>query len=321
MKNNKKSIITLIILTLLVFAFSGCLPTASIIDYRTGTKGLLFSLEGPNEIIIYEDEPSPYEEYEIKIENDGATKIEDQDIYVKVDLKDGFLKMKNDGSNYIILNSLDAFNLATIHQLEGKTKWGFDGEDISHFFTLEAMAPPNQGVTAIISAELCYRYETILSDSICINTVRHRDNEGCSRSDYSYGSGQGGPIKISKVEVREIVDDRNNVVPRIVLTIENAEGGIVSLPDGDNFKEGCLAKEEINKLKITEALLGQDYLTCNDGDDEISLVDGEKRVVCELGGQLPDNAQGYFDTTLYIELEYGFHSITSKTVNIVRKNY
>jgi len=320
MINLKKLVTIIVTLTLLVFTFSGCLPSASVIDYRTGTKGLLFSIEGPNEITIYGNEPSPYEEYEIKIENDGATKIEDQDIYVKIDLKDGFLKMKSDGSNYATLNSLDAFNLATIHQLEGKTKWGFDGEDISHFFTLEALARPNQGVTAIISAELCYRYETILSDSICINTIKHRDGGGCSRSDYPYG-GQGGPIKISKVEVREIVDDRGDVTPRIVLTIQNAEGGIVSLPDGDNFKEGCLAKEEINKLKITEALLGQDYLTCNDGDDEITLVDGEKRVVCELGGQLPENPQGYFDTTLYIELEYGFHSIISKTVDIIRKNY
>jgi len=318
----KKKHITLIgIMTLIAIFIIGCLPSTPVFNYRTGTKGLTLTIDGPDEIIMYEGDATPHEEYEFKIKNDGATDIDQNDVYLKIQFKEGFLKLREDGSTYKSISSLNDFNFGTINHLMGKNKYSNNGEEISYFTVLEAISPPNQGVSATINADLCYRYKTILSDTICVNSEKIT-NGGCSVMDHSYSSGQGAPIKISKVEVRDILLTNRKVTPKIIITVENAEGGIVSLAGGDSFKEGCLAKSDINKVTIESVALGNNELNCDIPSNIINFdEDGERKVSCEAGSGIPTDPQGYYDTPIYIELSYGYHTMASMKVDIIRKNY
>jgi hypothetical protein len=319
----------IIIFVSLVLVITGCnfnfLPSAPMsIDFRTGTLGLEVNIDGKDNIMIYGASSSTKETYIIRIENKGATSIKDDGFYMRFHLSEDYL-ITEDKKNNIILEKLSNFNARDI--LEGKTKYSKSGDKGEYLLVLQGAAPPNQGATAKISLDVCYRYETVLADSICINTKFHENKDkGCKKNEYSYSQGQGAPIKISKIEVKESAEESGSTTPSptLVITIENPKGGIFSLPEGEKYKEGCLQKKEINQLKIEEARLGTYDLKC-DGikeDKKVEFSSNERKIVCSLPKDNKfEDPEGSLQTVLYIKLEYGYHQNEEKTINIVRENY
>ncbi|MFT4297739.1 MAG: hypothetical protein ACMXX5_00955 [Candidatus Woesearchaeota archaeon] len=320
----KLKLFTIIIGCMILLNLSGCFspPGVTYIDFRSGREGLRLSILGPNEMKLYPGQETTYEEFEFIVENRGASNLENNDIYMRIQMTDNFLVKKDTDIGRITLRSLDEFNNMRITSLEGKSSYRRTGDQISHFLNTEATPPPQKYTTANIRADLCYRYKTILSDSICINTVKHLPGKGCSRTRYTYNQGQGAPIRITSIEIREIYTQDDEIQTNIVLEIENVEGNIVSLPDGSNFIEGCLSRHNINHIKIESATLGNNQLKCTEDDDDIiELIDNKRNIVCTLQGSHPDISEGHYDTTLYIELAYGYHTSAVKRVNIVREDY
>lgn len=305
----------------------GCLPSTPEIDYRVGTEGLVLSIIGPEEIMLYDDEAQYFEDYEIKIENKGATTIggsgsasTTEGIYMRIQLSE-FLSEKDSGKKQISLNSLSEISPSPLTELDGKTMYSNEGWDVSYFLPIKATAPPNRGVDASIKVDLCYRYKTILSSTVCVNTKKQKEGEGCKTKEYSFYGGQGGPIAITKVEVRETTEQDGKVNPRVILTVENRGDDIVSLPEGDDFKQACLASQNINKLKMNAVKLGTRDMTCDVTDNQIDISDDdEKVVVCTYSGDMGTAPLGYIDSLLYVELEYGYHASESKDLSIVRKD-
>ena len=298
------------ILLISLFGLTGCLPSTPAINYRTGTEGLVLSIDGSDEIFIYQNDVAPYENYEIKIENKGATPIKEgtsgssnDGIYMRIHMSE-FLKEKESGKSKVSLRSLDDIASYSLTILEGKTIYGTKGEDVSHFLDVLASAPPNQGVEANIKADLCYSYKTILSDSICVENKVMRRNKGCTRKEHTYSSGQGAPIAITNVKIEYNLLQDDKVTPKIVFKVENVEGDIVSLAEGTEFMQGCLSQQNLNKIKLVSARLGANDLNCDTEDNNvIELKDNEKVIVCELESSSIESPEGYFDSPLYIELE------------------
>jgi hypothetical protein len=322
MKKKKAKIVLAMAIIVLSTILSSCIsmPYTPSIDYRIGTKGLEMTLDGPSKIEIYEGETGIKEEFSLKVENKGSVTVENDEMYTLITLPDTFLKATN--PPIMTLEDVSSYNgQVGVEEINGKTRYDKDGESISHYFTLEANPPKNQGATATIKAELCYKYKTVLSTSVCINTVKQEKGKGCKISTYSFSNGQGAPIRINSVEVRELRNDDGTTTQKIVMDIDNVNGNIFSLPDGDSFKEGCLAKEKINSFNIERALLGTISLNCNKGNKAVSMKDNERQLECDVPSSLQSNAVGFLDTTLYIELGYGYYDSIEKTVDIIRKNY
>jgi hypothetical protein len=319
-KNKRIIIVCFCLISLLIL--SGCFsPGVTYIDYRSGTEGLNINIIGPNDITLYPGSTSEYDEYEFRIINKGSTTINKDDIYMRIQLTNNFLREKDTDKNRIILRSMDDFNAQKTTYLEGKTRFNIQGYDISHFINIEAIPGPHRYTTANIRADLCYRYKTILTESICINTRKHRPNQGCNKKEYYFSNGQGAPIRISKLEVRELQTSDDNIEIRLMITVENVQGNIVSSAQSDKFAEGCLLQQDINKIDIIEAKLGSIDLNCNNNNDIIELIDNQRTITCTIDDNISDNAQGYFDTPLYIELAYGYYTTYSKSISIIRTEY
>jgi hypothetical protein len=317
---HKNNLILSFITILMLLGVTGCFsPSVSYIDFRSGSEGLKLEIKGPNEIVLYPGSTSEYEEFEFIIRNRGSTNIENNDIYMRVQLTNNFLAERNSQKNNIVLSSLDSFNNQKITTLNGKGRFNRQGDYISYFMNIDAFPGPHEYTSATIKADLCYRYKTILATTICVNTQKHRQGEGCSKKDYSFSNGQGAPILISNLEVKETQGNEDSVELRLIFTVENREGDIVST--SGKFTEGCLLQQDINTVGLIEAKLGSLDLKCNEGNNFLELIDNKRTVICTIEEGLPNIGQGYYDAPLYIELSYGYHTSASKTITLIRKQY
>lgn len=297
------------VLSIMLFLVS-CLPSTTEVDFRSGRDGVSVEITGPEKITLYSGSPLPVEVYDIKVENKGATDLNNDDIYMRIKSVGDFLKPKE--GTPMIVNSVSELSGQSMSVIEGKNIYSNKGDFAYHYATFTAY--PDE-VSTTVDVDLCYRYKTVLSDSICINTIKHKEG-GCVKDKYTYSSGQGAPVVVQKVEVGYIPQEDGVVIPKLMITIDNNDGGIVTLPD--KFKEGCTAQEDINRLKIGDVKLGNQDLDCGITDKTL-LIDEEKTITCTLSGIQPESPEGYYDTTIYVELEYGFHTSDSINVDIVKE--
>ena len=311
---NVKTTIIIILFTLILTAcnIDQLLPDSTNVDFRKGTQGLIVDIEGENDIITYGHDTSTNEAYIIKIENKGATDIPQEGFFMKIHHTSDFLRLKNGD---LLIDSLKTFNIDT---MLGKSKYNSKGDYIEHLLVFQGTPPFNQGATASISVDTCYLYETILSKTICINTQINKNNKGCKKDTYSFSQGQGGPMKISKAEIKETIKPGTDdvIIPKIILTIENSGGNIFTLPE--SFKQACLEKKDINRFRISDAKLGTMELDCN---GEIVMKDKSKKIVCTPDAAFGESLGVSFDTILYIKLEYGYLETATKNINVIRESY
>ncbi|MFT4303233.1 MAG: hypothetical protein ACMXYG_01595 [Candidatus Woesearchaeota archaeon] len=307
----KKIILTIQSFLIVVFLIA-CSTSSPSIDYRTGRQGLELSITGPNNIIIYTGSELPLETYDIKIENKGATDIKNDEFFMRVTPTGNFLRPTE--NTVLIVNSLNEITGGRITEIAGKSLYSSKGDEIYHSVIFRPF--PQDIFQTTLNVDVCYTYKTILSDSICIETIRNQEN-GCKTNRYNYNRGQGAPIVIESVELKYLPSTENRVKPRLEIDIVNADGGIVTLPE--NFKEGCLAQNQINQVKIDSVKLGEQELLC-DVPENILQLDQRRKIICNLESELEEDPQGYYDTLLYIELSYGFHATRNMRVSITRQN-
>ena len=111
------------------------------------------------------------------------------------------------------------------------------------------------------------------------------------------------------------------ISPKLILTIENTKGNIFT--SEDEFINGCTTKENINKIKASSLIvrLGQEDLTCISGNNGYLFFDKNKiKIICESKNPIKDNPQGFYDTTLYVELKYGYFETVKKEIDIKKEN-
>jgi hypothetical protein len=310
--------ICIILVILSTLFIGGCMNNNNIRQPArriTGNDGLTFKIEGKNKIELFGNFPAT-EIYQINIENKGKYNIKNDEFFAEIVLKDG-LRENQENKQNIILNSLSDFNIYNINTLEGLSQIRLKGDSITKMLNIETNVPSGQGITTGFTTKACYKYQTIFSETVCINSIKKNKEDNCAKSSYSFASGQGAPIKISKVEIVDKLIENNLVTPRIILTIENTKKQITSLPE--TFSSPCKSQENINKIKLVNAQLGQQMLSCNVENGIIDLSKNEQTVVCDLDRNPNIEFGDSFDTILHIILEYGYSNIETFNIDIVRK--
>ncbi len=309
---NKNLILLPGIVFLLVIA--GCNGTAnkSITDedVRKGVDGLAmaFTKNAPPDK-VFEQSIFPIG---IELKNKGAS-----------DVQKGFLVLGFE-KEYVDATAMEAKETLDI---KGKSIFNLNGDE--EFITLNAQAKKvgSQSEThpSTIFATACYPYRTILGASVCVDTDifgKQLRKKACQAKDLQFDKGQGGPIAITKVEVRMLPDadnDPNKVVPHFIIYMENKGNGEVVAED--KIEDVCSKKplgfKDFNRITV-RASLSDKELNCNLGETEKaeSRLREKKAIArCTLKEGIPGDRDA-FASPLKIEAAYGYTFTISKDITI-----
>ena len=320
MKNNKKAVVIIGILLVLVVA-SGCeggkifgkkqdkRPITDA-DIRKGTDGLdmEFLKNAPPER-VFEESPFPIS---LRLKNEGASNIEEgilifasEKAYVNVSLE------SKERQEFII---------------KGKSIYSPVGDE--EFVTLTAgakrISAQSETHPSTIFATACYPYNTILGTSVCIDTDiigEVRGKKVCDIKDLTFSEGQGAPVAVTKIETRMLPDvDVNKVKPHFIIFIENKGNGEVvnSSKLGEACSSSGLNYTDFNTLTIS-ASLPQGDLKCSENVDPgpaaVRLREKEDIVRCTSDDGI-DIGRDAYTAPLKIELNYGYTFTISKDIII-----
>jgi len=345
MKNNKKAVVIIGILLVLVVA-SGCeggkifgkkqdkRPITDA-DIRKGTDGLdmEFLKNAPPERVFegrFLTNATP--ERVVEGSQDDEGKVITSDFPIS-------LRLKNEGASNIeegilIFASEKAYVNVSLESKErqefiikGKSIYSPVGDE--EFVTLTAgakrISAQSETHPSTIFATACYPYNTILGTSVCIDTDiigEVRGKKVCDIKDLTFSEGQGAPVAVTKIETRMLPDvDVNKVKPHFIIFIENKGNGEVVNSDklGAACSSSGLEYTDFNTLTIS-ASLPQGDLKCSEKTDEavsteVRLREKEDMVRCTLEDGI-DIGRDAYTAPLKIELNYGYTFTISKDIII-----
>ena len=165
----------------------------------------------------------------------------------------------------------------------------------------------------------CYHYVTRANPTICIDPEPYSltsEKKVCQVEDIVLSS-QGAPIAITKVE-EEILKD--SIQFRIHFK-NLGNGEVIKLdslnkcsPDNDEI----LDRKDIDLVKISDIKVSYETITgsCKPTDQGYArLFEGEGFVICSMPKR--EDVKTAYNTPLFIELEYGYRTSISKTVEII----
>lgn len=273
-------------------------------DYRKGSSGLqLDFIRGspPSDLL-----PDSSFAIGLDIHNAGASSI-----------GDGIVVL-NYPSDYV---ELETQNLQHI-SLAGKNQLNPDGEERSYFFNARSLYLDLESSSRSLplSVSACYRYETILTETICVGMNHDNDFDSgdpvCDVRDYTY-SGQGSPLVIESVNLALVPTDADGIViPVFDIVVSHHGSGIITNPD--NYAMFCTnslrSSGESGVFRIKDASLSDMPLSCK--GSEQSLTDGKKRIKCEsLRGV--NKYMMPFQAPFNLVLEFGYTEFESLTIDLV----
>lgn len=299
--------IPIILIVLLAGIFVGCSnnePAAPISDenFRTGTTGLEMEfLENGPPSIIYETSSF---QVALNLKNAGAYDINKAKVIVNFE-KD-YMEALQSPSNTIALIGRSIINP--------------DGEEKPIFFRMKAknLEAMSETHISLIQATACYTYESITSDSACIDSDIYNMNsdKACKVETINSGS-QGAPIAVTMIEPRYAMDD-NKIIPSYLIVISNAGSGNPILSNNvDDFCSASVGKtDDWNKIRI-DAKLGNVPMSCFPNPVKLSN-NGDTFITCSLDEGIEGNKPAYV-TPITIKLDYGYSFTISKEVEIGKR--
>jgi len=304
----------ILLLILVIFLISGCgrfsSDTGPISDVKihTGTSAL--------EIEFLKDNP-PNEVFEdqifkaaVLLKNRGAFDITNG--ILLIGLEEDYTELLYERYNQIDL------------ELEGKSKYNPIGEEKIEEFVLRAkdVGLQTQEHESSIYITSCYKYQTELSEAVCIDTDIHNVKpieKACEVKDISLNS-QGAPVAITKIEETISPNEAGDIiVPQFTIYIQNkGRGEVIKASEiADVCSSKPLTSEDINKLKI-EAYLSGIPLECK--PYELKLQNKQEKVICSLKEGVKKD-EPTFTTLLSVILDYGYTQTISKRVTIKKIVY
>lgn len=198
--------------------------------------------------------------------------------------------------------------------LEGKEQFQTIDDFKVFSFRMHAgqLEPMSESHSAIVSVNTCYDYVSKVYADICIDTDPHNIRPGekpCSTSTISTSSGQGGPVKISRIEPRMVVDG-DNIKPQLKIYIENAKSGSVTRYGqvGKYCSNQALSTDDFNKISASNVEIGLSGANKNDFNcipGEIWLKGESDYITCTMQSGVSNNIDPYL-TPIYVELKYGY---------------
>ncbi len=271
----------------------------------TGTEGLALSFV-PNipPPIIYSTEPIMVM---MQTENKGT-----------YDIKKGEGSIYLSGFDPSIIPGLSS-KPEEIDNLDGRNMYRKQGDIAQIEFTGEIKL--NQEIdkyNTIILATACYKYETSVGASVCIDPNPYtttRQTKICTPTTIELGSGQGAPITVTKIEV-----DPSKVKTRFRIHIKNVGKGTVfkesKLKECSPFDKKGLEFKDANVVKIeTIEAANEPLINCKptNPEKELRLINGEGILYCDLDTTKFVSA---FITPINIKISYGYRDIATKQIEI-----
>jgi len=311
----KRIMIIIISLLILTGCGAGGIGGKPAIDrVHTGTKGLELNFlkdSPPSE--VYEDEMFLLS---ARVSNEGAHDIEDA--YIILGIEEEYMSVENWMSTRIRIGEFLS-NQAVI-SLEGKSDTNPEGgaDVLSIKMQAGKLDSQTEVHTTNIYLAACYAYQTTFSDTICVDTDLYGTRnieKACSAKD-SYGhSSQGGPIAITKIELRMAPSEKEDIViPELKIHIKNKGNGEVVR--SNRYAEFCtgstISKDDINQVGIRAKLSGE-WLTCEPRVLKLGKEGGF--VKCRLEPGLTTK-MGTYLAAINIELDYGYSFSKSKQIRV-----
>src|SRR3989344_5097334 len=215
-------ILKVIILLLFTFFLLGCTSTSSDrreADTFTGIEVLNveFGKNAPP-LKVFEQSTFPVL---LKIRNNGAQSITNNKGVLTIGReKDYIPTLAFEGNSRITIISDQKKDNQITFNLDGKTILNSKGDELIVYFdaTTGKLEPQSEQKNSVMTANLCYPYQTNLSTTICIDPdiIGIRSSpKVCQVKDLAFGSGQGAPIAITRVE--------EQMIPVIVQDIEKPQ--------------------------------------------------------------------------------------------------
>lgn len=231
------------------------------------------------------------------------------------DVEDGYITLNYD-HDYLKLYSQNKKKIT----LEGRNKFNRDGEERAFFFDGETkfLESQSQAHEVPLIASVCYKYDSVLNDVLCIdrpyvNSVE-RGSKICTYSPKTYG-GQGGPVGITSVKLLLSKTSGEDLLkPIFDIELSHKGDGLVS--SVKSYSSACTtgsSKESMNKVFVDAYLSGK-KLDC--GNEEVKLVNGRARVRC-VGQEIFTYAMP-FKAPLSINLSYAYSESETFKFKITR---
>ena len=304
-------IIVIIAFLSALFLITGCTLGSNASDkYHIGTQGLVIEFAKTNPKETYENDEFSTA---IFVKNLGASSITDNNPAV--------LKVSYDDYRLLALNDGPESGASRTIVLHGRDIGYPVGEN--NYYTYDFRAKPltrlRESTTTTISYNLCYPYSTEFTTFICIDTKSvTNDNtaSACTAETYSGGSGQGGPIVVTKIEP-ELQSRNGYILPTFKIYISNAGTGYVTNSTSCQYTD-INDNTQMNRVRVYAVLSGQ-KLKCGNSDNNIRLSDSETYVRC----QLEDNSASKYARTsrnyltpLTVTLNYTYTDIEKQDLNV-----
>ena len=314
----KKAMVISFLLVLLVVI--GCQPGSlpgrgkePVVGYKTGSQGVRVNFM-PNypRPRMFADEPF---DVLLELRNMGAYPV-------------GYTgdKIYLSGFDPTIIQGISSLGFQIPAGFEGITQFnpegGYDTLQIQGTVSLMKMQNIDH-YPATVLATACYGYKTLASGNICLDPdpfSTSSERKVCTPSAISFGT-QGAPIAISSVDVEAT---RGSTLFKI--SIDNVGGGTVFDYGVDNlarcnpYHSSGLGFREVDKVRLSKVEIAGKVITtsCKPFDQTtgaINLINGHTTIFCRIDGIGSGPA---YTTPLTVELDYGYRSTVSTSIDIVK---
>ncbi len=290
------------IIFLALFAY-GCTPpdTRPTTDFRRGSEGIVMNfVQTMPPPTIYDDSNF---DLIVEVRNRGAYP---QDSHRSI----GALYISGFDTNII-----NMYNSKNLPALEGKSAHNPEGGfDIVTFHggVVDFKRQNIERYEANFKLDACYQYETIASETICIDpdphTLQRVDKVCTPPSAYTFSGGQGGPVAVTRIEQTVLSESI-----QYKITIRNIGNGRVI---DKNALARCpydLDHTVLNKVRFS-GRVSQEQLSCAQRIDPLTLINNEATIVCTI--EKPSQRSAY-TTPINIKLEYGYTSSATRRITIL----
>lgn len=304
----------MLVLVIALFLISGCSSEKQQegdVEFRRGTRGLeMRFVESNPPNVVYENDVLPIG---IELYNRGASAIEHGRLYITGYDKDLITNWDSNSGAYT--GSLPS-NGVSFNIEDHRTQFNREGGYKYKQFTSGEIDLPTGVDKYRIPLVLygCYEYETIASDSVCVDPQPHRPytDKPCNTQDLMMSGGQGAPVAVTHVDVENMRDSM-----RFTFHIQNSGKG--DIIDINKWKESCpvdLSPADMNYVDYDLVKIGNDRdITHNcQPSGKVKISNGRGRVTCtaNIGGETA------YKTPIEIKLKYAYRTLERKNVQIRR---
>ncbi|MFP4423904.1 MAG: hypothetical protein ACLFP2_01605 [Candidatus Woesearchaeota archaeon] len=278
-------------------------------DIYKGSEGIIMEFardSPPDQVMQKQNFPVGF-----IIENRGASDVNES--YISLIVEDEFI----DVLEWNDINTKTT-KFGTL-SLRGKDQTNPEGEKKRAVIQMKSKELKDmvETQTSLLSINLCYNYNTLFSESTCIdsNIFETTDRKKSCEIETLTSSGTGAPVAITEIKPQMLAHDSSTITPEYKLTIKNVGDG--QIINSGKTEKACTSEsfshKDFNDVEISVAQLSGHNMDCE--PNPVKLRDGKATTFCRLPGGVSVEA-GNYKTTINFQLRYGYTTNIADSVEI-----